>query len=244
MAAAGEAWVKMIDKNDIAYWFPRLKRSGVMVPKTKIIRTNVHLTELLDGKNPEGFTQFIDQIQEAINEVGYPAFIRTGHYSGKHSWEKTCFISAVYDNIEQHIYNLVEESEIADFFGLPYQTWAVREFLNLHHFFTAFNGLPIARERRYFIRDFDVKCHHPYWPEKAIQSPSDEKWRSMLEILNEETPLEIEMLTREARKVARVFDGYWSVDFAFTVEGVWYAIDMAEGRASWHWPGCPKSEAK
>jgi hypothetical protein len=233
----------MIDKNNIAYWFPRLKRSGVNVPRTKIINTNLNLAKLLDMETPEGFSLFIDHIQEAINEIGYPAFLRTGHYSGKHSWDETCFISDESENLRQHIYQLIEESEIVEIFGLPYQTWAIREFLQLQYFFTAFGGLPIARERRYFIRDYEVVCHHPYWPAGAIRAPSTDKWRTQLEIINEETPLEIEMLTREAKKVAKVFDGYWSVDFAFTVDGVWYAIDMAEGNLSWHWPGCPNGGA-
>jgi len=63
-----------------------------------------------------------------------------------------------------------------------------------------------------------------------------------LKELNTETTDEIEILTGYAEMVARVLDGYWSVDFAYGKNGKWYLIDMATGEHSWH-PECKVKEA-
>lgn len=39
---------------------------------------------------------------------------------------------------------------------------------------------------------------------------------------------------RLAEKVAKRFEGYWSVDFARLRDGRWVLIDMALGEVSWH----------
>ena len=50
-----------------------------------------------------------------------------------------------------------------------------------------------------------------------------------------------EELQDKAKKVGEEFDeGYWSLDFALTKDGDWYAIDMALGGASYHPPGVEK----
>lgn len=54
--------------------------------------------------------------------------------------------------------------------------------------------------------------------------------------------MSIDQLTNKAEQVADEFDGYWSIDFAETTDGDWYAIDMAAGIASWHPEGCEKPE--
>jgi hypothetical protein len=179
------------DKNDMAYWFPILQSTGVLVPRTEIIKTDVELIALMDGKKPDGFDEFVRCLRAAADEFGYPAFLRTGQTSGKHFWNRTCFLESA-DNINQCIYELVEFSEIADFIGLPYGTWAVREFLNLESSFTAFPGrMPVNMERRYFIEDGHVLCHHPYWPAYSIedQRPSAPNWRDLLGKLNLESDL-------------------------------------------------------
>ena len=45
-------------------------------------------------------------------------------------------------------------------------------------------------------------------------------------------------LTELAKTVALVFSDDWSVDFAMTIQGNWYLIDMAVAQDSWHPEDC------
>lgn len=106
--------------------------------------------------------------------------------------------------------------------------------------FTAFRGLPIGMERRYFVKDGQVLCHHPYWPEDAIRNPSVDNWQDILKDLNTEGEEEIKLLTSYAEKISRAIEGYWSVDFCKDKSNSWWwLIDMAEAKESWH-PQCDR----
>jgi hypothetical protein len=227
------------DRNDMAYWFPRLKATGVPVPETTIIHADGSLREVCDGSTPASYNRLCLAIGMVAEEYGYPCFLRTGHTSGKHSWRETCFLQESTD-IPQHVYNLIEFSEMADILGLPYKTWAVRRFVPLVSHFTAFDGMPVAVERRVFIRDGRRSCDHPYWPPASIRNPSREDWQRLLADHDEVARLyDTQVQIRAALdRICSAFDGYWSVDFALGRDGVWYAIDMAQGDRSWHWPGC------
>jgi len=134
---------------------------------------------------------------------------------------------------------------------LDCQALAVREYIQPAALFRAFYGdLPIGRERRYFVRDGQAECHHPYWPADAIERaftingelvPAievDFDWRPLLAELSVESSEEIVLLTGYAETVGRaVGDGYWSVDFMQGADGRWWFIDMAQGNDSWH-PEC------
>lgn len=226
------------ERADLAYWFPKLVESGARVPRTFVVETDVDLWHLLDGDVPDGFAGFEQRLKAAAKEVGYPCFLRTGHYSGKHYWRETCYVPSE-DVLGKHVVTLVNESAVVDMWGLPVQTWAVRELLPLAARFTAFHGLPINKERRYFIRDGVVVCHHPYWPPDSILDANGDNWEAKLEELNYESPHEVTFLTSQSEIVSRHFDGCWSLDWAMTDDGLWYAIDMAPGERSFHWPDCP-----
>lgn len=227
----------VVDKNDIAYWFPKLLLSEQPVPKTIIIQTDDELWEILDGETPAQSSEFIAELKHAISIIGDPVFLRTGHTSGKHNAKDTCFLESPI-MLPSHIYALVEESGMA-MPSLPIRTWAIREMLLFGNpaAFTAFNGLPIRKERRYFFRDGKVEHHIPYWPEEVFgpkyygdQLP--EYWESLLRRVNQESGTEIKELTNRTESVAKYFEGWWSLDWIFTMRG-WVAIDMARGEDSW-----------
>jgi hypothetical protein len=235
-----------IDRNDLAYWFPLLEGTGVRVPRTRIVTTEARLLDILEGGEPTGFSALIDGLHAAAQELGYPVFLRTGHTSGKHGWKETCYVAEPAD-LPSHVMELVEYSALADLFGLPTETWVVRELLQLDARFHAFPGeMPIAREHRLFIRDGEVICRHPYWPAEAIEDhdPSCEDWREQLDAMNRVTPDEADELEATATRVAEVFTGFWSVDIAALVEGGWVVTDMAEGARSWHAPECPHAQGR
>ena len=84
---------KNLDRTCLSYWFPRLAATGVSVPRTEIVRTNVVLGHLLDGKEPEGFAGFLEDVGSACERIGYPCFFRTGQTSAKHYWKDTCHLT-------------------------------------------------------------------------------------------------------------------------------------------------------
>lgn len=246
-----------LSKNCLSYWFPILEKTGVRVPETVIIKTEVELGHLLDGVTPKGFDGFIQQLVRAAFIISgeyhlrtgqflQTYFLRTGMLSGKHSWLDTCYVPFVKD-FPEHVAALVEESAVCDMLGRPFDVWAVREFIPMVSAFTAFNGLPINKERRYFIKDGEVICHHPYWPQEAVAQggPKDSgdgfPWQERLAYLNVEPADEVAFLSEQARIVSRVFEGAWSLDFSQARTGEWLAIDMAVAEESYHWEDCPNN---
>jgi hypothetical protein len=225
------------EKTNLNFWYPALSQV-VKTPKTIIIESECETLHLCDGVKPDGIEHLYSQIKEAAEQVGFPAFIRTGMTSGKHYGY--CFLDTP-EQIPQRVYQLTEWSAMADISGLPLGTWAIRERLNLEASFSAFHGLPVNRERRYFIENGEVICHHPYWPEHAIRDATIENWQELLAKLNYESEEEIKLLTDLSKQVSLALPGAWSLDWAITKDGEWYAIDMAEARISYHWPECPAS---
>ena len=226
----------MMKKTSMLYWWPKIRDLKIPVPKTEIITVPYNdLVGLLNDKRLS--LEYEKKIIEAGDKVGYPLFLRTDMSSAKHQWERTCFVPKVED-IFKHIRALIDETLTAGIFGeLDPNALVFREFLHLYSTFTAFSGLPIARERRYFIRDGVVECHHAYWIYDAIERGWGQRynnWRQLLFNLNREHKNEIKLLTSYAKRVAEVLRGYWSVDFACSKSRTWYLIDMAEGEKSWH----------
>lgn len=115
--------------------------------------------------------------------------------------------------------------------------------------FTAFVGkMPVNPERRYFIRDGKVQCHHSYWIANSIAEADKawtargmsnlvSNWLELLKKLNAENDYEVKRLTAHAELVATKLEGYWSVDFCMAKDRTWYMIDCAQGEQSWH-PEC------
>lgn len=229
-----------INKNCLSYWFPLLQSLTNKVPKTRIIKTDIELLHLLDGKTPPGFDDLLARLTAAADEIGgFPVFLRTGQTSGKHYWKNTCYVPSA-DVLGHHIAELTDFSACADFMGLATDVWVVRQLLDLQTAFTAFGGFPVNRERRYFIEGGKVRCHHPYWPIGAVRqgTPEDADWEEKLAMLNHESPAEAEELTALAEHISRGFEGSWSLDFAADRASNWWAIDMALAEASFHMPSC------
>jgi len=201
------------------------------IPVTKNIRD---WWGLLDGEDPlsEDEKQMIRDA--AIKVGGYPVFMRSDLCSGKHSFERTCFIRNEEDVI-RHIWAIVDENGCCD---CAMESIVIREYIQPAWAFKAFRGLPIAPERRYFVRDGEVVCHHPYWIEDAIRNPDMDAWCGALKLMNIEED-EISLLTGYAEQIAQELGGDWSIDFMLGRDDTWYMIDMATAMQSWH-PPCEK----
>ncbi len=251
--------MEILDKSSMLYWWPLTK--GTQVPKPETIIVEIGYRQLVGILDGERFSKKIEKmIIAATEKLGYPVFIRTDQASGKHDWKNACFVERE-DSLFGNICKVVEFNELAGFWGLHPEALVFRRFIKLEAKFTAFyGGMPVAKERRYFVRDGIVECHHPYWIHDAIEDwdkrrhtlmarvkripdtqnigdmPKD--WREILSELNRETLEEINLLSKYAAEIGKAIGpGYWSVDFAKGKDGVWYFIDMAEGEKSWH-PEC------
>ena len=98
--------------------------------------------------------------------------------------------------------------------------------------------MPVATERRYFIRDGAVICSHPYWPAEAFEvTPhKPENWVARLAEMNAiEPPPSVQA---NSELISDQFEGAWSLDWARHRNGNWYAIDMAPAEVSYHLAGC------
>ena len=234
----------MIDKTCLTYWFPKIEAAGLPVPKTIIVGpTDVEFVRLFGGQRPKGLRAFLKTLQAAVDEIGYPCFLRTGQTSAKHDWEKSCYLLAGSDLLA-HVLAIVNFSECVQIIGLDYRYWVVRELLPVTYAcrLTAYGNMPLVREFRLFTKGGKVQCVHPYWPVDAVLrgSPDIRQWRRKLELHHRLAPDEETMLRTLAERAASACpDADWSIDFIQA--GDWFLTDMAEAERSYHWPTCPNN---
>jgi len=229
-------YIELVNQTDLRYWFPAVQKSGVLYPKTVLIEDGIDfwdLVKVLDGKKPKTLEGLVERVAEASKEVGTPFFLRTSHLSGKHSWVVTCYChSHDIKLVGRNVCGLIDATVMT---GQPLGCFAVREFLKLQSLFTAFDGMPVAREFRIFVKDREALHIQPYWPPTSIRRPSVRDWRYLLGWLNALESGVREILESLAKRVSSHIGGFWSVDFAQTVDGDWYLIDMARGELSYCW---------
>ena len=145
--------------------------------------------------------------------------------------------------MEPHIKNLFEFTLMV-MMGPNFRGVAVRQFLNLAWEFHAFEGMPVAREFRIFVKDNLVQCIHPYWFPSCMQRVDDEGWLLKLREIQKLAPHEVDLLTGYSVAVSRAVeklgakDNYWSLDFCVDKGGKWYLTDMAYGPDSYHYSSC------
>lgn len=234
----------------LSHWFPKLQSAslpGLLMPKTRIVvATDVELASLQAlawGDDATGsqdvFAGFVARLRVGALEVWdhqTGGFLRTDFTSGKHEWSRTCRVPSLSEKVlGAHVTALAEHSECVDMFGLPYDTWAVRELLPVSPAFHAFRGMPIVREVRVFVRDGRVEHVQPYWPPSAFTAEPGVPSDAVLEALNFLGARERLALEAQSKAVGAVLGGYWSVDWLQTAGGQWALTDMAEGDKSFRW---------
>lgn len=238
----GEEAMKVSVDSFLLYW-SKIRELPIPQPSTDIVYLTEKDFEMSFEGVPKKLEQYIaDHIKGHFN---LPVFLRTDLSSAKHDWKNTCY----YDGSQplyQHLFEIFQFNHCADVMGLPFRAIIIREYIPMASEFTAFYGqMPVNPERRYFIKDAKILCHHPYWIEEAIESchvkPSVENWKEIAKRLNTETDDEVTLLSNYATRVARVVDGFWSVDFCKAQDGRWILIDMATGERSWHPKECQYS---
>ena len=235
--------------NDSAlHWLPRITALGLPVPRTHVIALDYQkMYPIFDGQPCSAFTKLIADVQDYCAKRGTPLFVRTDLSSAKHSGPKGYLLDGK-NNVGQVLFELLKHHEMTKFMGSDPQALLLREFLNLDHKFTAFHGLPIAREWRLFADAEKCHCWHFYWPDEALEGHIQENVIGLVETLwkyrkyprglagtyLKQCAVNAAGVCAEGTPVAN-----WSVDFARDVSGKWWLIDIATAKHSWH-PECPK----
>ena len=244
----------------LSYWFPKLERVGLPVPKTVIIpgteKEIKNLVECYDDKKPRAVLDLVERIHNAAESVEYPFFLRNDFTSAKHQWDKSCFVKCKED-ILSHMVQIFEYAECAQG-GTPIDVWVVRELLPTikRGVCRRYHNMPVVKEFRYFVDGCKIECYHPYWPKDALEQ-GDVEWIEWEDWNPELVPVhaykqlcsplhplerpEIETLVQCAG--CAVGGGRWSVDVLETEKG-WYITDMAQAHVSHHWEGCPVNEQR
>jgi len=225
-----------MDDNCLSFWYPKIK-DVVPTPKTHWVKVSDghRLIELTEGKVPDVMHFLSEALKEMVRMIGgRECFLRTGQGSGKHDWSNCCHVVNS-NRIENHICRLVEWSHLVSLLGLPHDVWVVREMLPTQSLFkcTAYGGMPVVREWRYFVEDGEILYGIPYWPEDALEQgqPDVENWRDSIWYLHAEPPDEVAEMARMASRKVR---GKWSIDLLDTANG-WYVTDMAVAEQSYGW---------
>lgn len=228
----------MNKRNCLSWWFPKIEAAGLPVPRTEIIKTSINLFSLLDGQPPEGFSDFIDELEAArlrlADEHG-DIFFRTGQGSGKHDWDRCCYVRSGAD-LRHHVANLVEWSHLVDMMGLAHDVWVVREYLDVTplYFCSGYGNMPVIREFRAFVDGGRVAYVEPYWPAKALAEgePTSSDWADSYDgdmLLRDSESRTIFELAAAAGDAC---GGRWSVDLLSTGSG-WFLTDMAVAEMSY-----------
>lgn len=237
-----------MSRNSALLWLPPIEKAGLPVPRTIIVPYD-HFSAMgeIEGDDAEELPRLIDVVTAAAKEIGYPVFLRTDLSSAKHGGLEACSAKDE-SEITRATVLTIEDNEMK-FWLEPHgpSAFMVREFIDLDSGFSAFGGLPIAREWRFFVRGGEPCCHHSYWPEDSVEFWEEEEPKGWREILadHHREPAEIEALQAQALLAAAACGGgFWSVDFAMDKTGKWWLLDMAHGADSWHWPDCPHAPTR
>jgi len=227
---------------NLAYWFPILDTIGMRVPKTIIIhRGNCEISGIMEGEELDCIRMFIKHILEAMDEIGYPCFFRTGMLSDKFSWKDTCFVEKkpTIKELNARIGRLIETSHMANIAGRPvnYDYWAVREMIPTSPVVHYFNDMPIAMEARAFINNGKIQCIHPYWVEDSFKNAEEDVIEKAKTLQSIPKHLQKELI-QMVNYIAKYFKGYWSVDMLLDRDEQWWCTDMAVGERSYHLPTC------
>jgi hypothetical protein len=219
-------------EDSATFWLPKIKDlEGINVPETVMIEFTDDMAVTIIANVDLFIQEYGPVFNEALSRFSFPVFVRTDEISRKHDWINTCYVEKKED-FYHHVQSLVSDSKIL---GEKCRAILIRKFLKLESSFEYFNGMPVSKERRYFIDGGEVRCHHAYWNEVAFDSLTREM-KEKLDVINHEDDDEIATLTAMASRVASVLDGAFSLDFALDVYGTWWLIDCATSRNSYHPP--------
>lgn len=224
----------------LSYWYPKITEAGLPTPDTVIIKCpNANeLASILDGSTPSVLAELCHEIQDAAGMIaGCPFFLRTGQTSGKHMWDRTCYVADITSKtIMSHIAALIDFSGSVDMIGLPIDIWVVRKLLDVTPLFRCelYRGMPIVPEARCFVDGGKLVDFVPYWPEGAIEEgqPDNPRWKEIVAVADDKIATNKSEIAELACRAGMAVGGQWSVDVLLANDGL-FVTDMAVAERSY-----------
>lgn len=223
-------------KTCISYWYNRIRDNipEIKMPDTDFVFFNyLDREQILDSNfDTPGFNRAVKLLGEYSDTIGYPCFMKDGVFSGKHEWDKTCFISCKED-IEPHLKQMLYFQACVD--CAPSHWIVIRRFIETIPAFKSHLGMPVNREFRFFVRDGSVYHYQPYWPDYSIEGPSIKNWKEELARISKISREEFDYLSELSLKVGNMLGHGWSIDWLQDKNGNWWLTDMATDNSSFYY---------
>lgn len=239
--------------NLFSYWFPKIEKCGLPVPKSAVIQIPSEITEFLyDEKMKEYKDALIaflenefdknDAVKAMRNKMG---FVKNGIFSNKFDAAASCFCFITPDDIAHNLAWINYESLCVMAGGED--ELVIRE--RIHHYSEVtpciYDGLPLRSEFRVFY-DFDAQKPLyivDYWDFNNVfpylRSKTDiivfghEKER-LSQTFTDKKDEVLELVGTHMKNVSGL-SGRWSVDIMLDEKGKYWLIDMAIAAHSAYW---------
>ena len=240
-------------KNNLSYWFPRIKDAGFKTPITEVYPLTEEISEPLINFINNNHTNFessdydlyyINLLELILTNTqfisGNNIFIKSGVFSNKFNFE-TCTVNN-FAELPFKFFKIFKR-ELQQARGKAPTEIVLREFISTNNNRKSiYNGLPLNTEFRVFY-DFDkhkVLGIENYWNpeqmENGLQSNLDiNNYLDEQNIINEEFKKLKPVLEEECKKLKNAnLSGNWSIDFMWTGQE-FVLIDMALAECSSYW---------
>jgi hypothetical protein len=246
------------DRNNLSFWFPKVKSCGFLVPETVIVPVPDEVIRAFfmeEEGDRERVAAFVrGSVMPALEGIQGLPFIKNGTYSDKFDFRNCCPPDREEETILRSILQIEDGALCTDAGGCA--EVVLRERIPCPADTpTIYHGLPLQPEFRLF---YDFDAHVPlyvvnYW-DSAYCSAAIRRHEKDAKAYGEHYPhiLENYKMSRrrvvaEARKkLADVegLEGIWSVDFLLDSACNLWLIDMAEGYRSAYWDPAKATLAK
>lgn len=234
---------------NISYWFPKIEKCGIKVPKTFIKKVPIEIAKFFTLEESDAVLEIMtwvkDEIEPLVRKLGGLPFIKNGCFSNKFNF-KSAVPSTSFVSIAEGLMDIMYHSISFDTSG--WTEVAVRERIPFDETKTPtiYNGMPLRNEYRVFY-DFDKKkllYSVNYWDwdhcHKAISYNATDKiiYEATYKNLQEhflEKQKNVELLVSKHMKNVKKLSGQWSIDILEDELGNFWLIDMAVAQRSAYW---------
>lgn len=239
------------NKNNISYWYPKIKDCGIKQPKTFIYQIPKDVMKYFFHDNKDDS----DKITEWVRNELYPnipqelkntsLFIKNGCFSNKFDFATAtprrntveCISECIQDiQYYSFCYDTMGNNEIAIRERIPYSPCETP---------CIYNGLPLRNEYRTFYDftkhklldivnywDWDY-CHNSISCNKTDKIIYESVYDDLLKHYNENKDKVCELVSDKLKPI-KDLEGVWSVDIMEDNEDFWL-IDMALAKDSAYW---------
>lgn len=235
-----------MNKNNLSYWFPKIKDCGFNVPKTQIIPIPADIWFAIENdavySNIDRIKSFVET--QIVPKIDGTCFCKNGTYSGKYNFQN-CITNR--DKITYDFISICYSAACNEAEGNT--EFVLREIIpfNTMKLARIYNGLPLRTEVRVFY-DFDIHSDLysvNYWDYNYVYPNLYDRtdrivFNAVKGELKDSYDKRLPYVMSRVNKYLTNIDelkGKWSVDLLVDdKENVWL-IDMALAEQSAYWRG-------